>query len=73
MCFHRASFSGLLTTVYATINLNGEGGGNFFHGVSFFIVFKIEGGGTNLKRGVYLKEHTSLSIYSNFSTLRFLL
>ena len=22
MCFHRASFSGLLTTVYATINLN---------------------------------------------------
>lgn len=44
----------------------GEGGGNVLHGVSFFIVLEIEGGGANLKRGVYLKEHTNLSIYSNF-------
>ena len=40
---------------------------NFFYGVGFFIVLEIEGGGTNFKRGAYLKEHTNLSI------LRFLL
>ena len=40
--------------------------GNFFHGVSFFIVFEIEGKGANLKRGAYLKKHTNLSIHSNF-------
>ena len=39
----------------------------FQWGKLFLLFLRLKVGGTNLKRGAYLMEHTNLSIYSNLN------